>query len=98
MTASDSDPVSVEKSSSVIEEEGSIKTAHELDLKNPQNWSKTKKWTNFCVVFMNAFVGYFSSAVYMPATNDLRQYFNTNLTVSQHGVNAARLTVYDIIR
>ncbi|KAI8888865.1 MFS general substrate transporter [Backusella circina FSU 941] len=50
------------------------------DPNNPLNWSKWKKYSNFTVVAMNAFIGYFSSAVYMPATGDIMIYFNTNLT------------------
>jgi hypothetical protein len=30
-----------------------------------QNWPKRKKYSNFIVVAMNAFIGYFSSAVYV---------------------------------
>ncbi|CEI92095.1 hypothetical protein RMCBS344292_06368 [Rhizopus microsporus] len=51
------------------------------DPDNPLNWSKSKKYTGFFIVFMMSFMGYFTSAVYMPATHDIMVYFNTNLTV-----------------
>lgn len=36
---------------------------------------------NFCTIFGNTFLGYFTSAVYVPATVDLRHFFDTSLTV-----------------
>ncbi|KAI7858046.1 major facilitator superfamily domain-containing protein [Circinella umbellata] len=51
------------------------------DPRNPKNWSKLKKWRNFGIVFCNAFIGYFTSSIYMPAIGDLQQYFGTTLTI-----------------
>ncbi|KAI9486470.1 MAG: major facilitator superfamily domain-containing protein [Benjaminiella poitrasii] len=54
---------------------------YKQDPHNPMNWPKSKKLVILIIVSMNSFMGYFSSAVYMPATNDIRLYFNTNLTL-----------------
>ncbi|KAL9558281.1 hypothetical protein MBANPS3_000981 [Mucor bainieri] len=51
------------------------------DPDNPMNWPKGKKTILLLVVSMNSFMGYFSSAVYMPATHDIMVYFDTNLTL-----------------
>ncbi|KAI8146852.1 major facilitator superfamily domain-containing protein [Fennellomyces sp. T-0311] len=48
---------------------------------NPQNWSGSKKCFSVVVIFLNAFVGYFPTSIYMPAVDDLMSYFNTSLTV-----------------
>ncbi|KAG2198262.1 hypothetical protein INT47_004346 [Mucor saturninus] len=50
------------------------------DPNHPVNWPKGKKYSGLIVVSCNSFMGYFSSAVYMPATNDIMIYFNTSLT------------------
>ncbi|KAL1931601.1 hypothetical protein VTP01DRAFT_9744 [Rhizomucor pusillus] len=51
-----------------------------IDPLNPRNWSNSKRWTNFGLVFFNSLIGYFTSSVYMPATENLREYFDTSLT------------------
>ncbi|KAI9302951.1 major facilitator superfamily domain-containing protein [Cunninghamella echinulata] len=45
------------------------------------NWPFKKKAINFAIVFMNGFIGYFSSSIYIPALLSLQTYFNANLTV-----------------
>ncbi|KAI9362358.1 major facilitator superfamily domain-containing protein [Pilaira anomala] len=47
---------------------------------NPVNWPAKKKMSGLIVVSMNSFMGYFSSAVYLPATHDIMNYFQTDLT------------------
>ncbi|ORZ18834.1 major facilitator superfamily domain-containing protein [Absidia repens] len=51
------------------------------DPKNPMNWPKKKKYVNFFIVSAISFMGYFSSAIYMPATEQIRAYFDTDLTI-----------------
>ncbi|KAL1928108.1 hypothetical protein VTP01DRAFT_3024 [Rhizomucor pusillus] len=55
--------------------------AEEIDPRNPKIWPRWKKLMNFCTIFGNTFLGYFTSAVYVPATVDLRHFFDTSLTV-----------------
>ncbi|CAO3620800.1 unnamed protein product [Mucor hiemalis] len=54
---------------------------YKTDPENPMNWPKGKKLTGLILVSMNSFMGYFSSAVYMPATRDIMVFFDTNLTL-----------------
>ncbi|KAI9019436.1 major facilitator superfamily domain-containing protein [Phycomyces nitens] len=49
------------------------------DPNNPKNWTPLKKWTNLSIVAMHAFMGYFSSAIYFPATAIMRVEFDTNV-------------------
>ncbi|CAO3635094.1 unnamed protein product [Cunninghamella blakesleeana] len=45
------------------------------------NWSSREKTINFAIVFMNGFIGFFSSSIYIPALLSLQQYFNADITV-----------------
>ncbi|KAI8886540.1 MFS general substrate transporter [Backusella circina FSU 941] len=54
---------------------------YKSDPENPKNWSKRKRYTGFGVVAVNAFIGYFSSAIYIPATQDIIDEFDTNITI-----------------
>lgn len=73
----------VERSEKVGEQYGNTANTYNYkdDPENPLNWSKAKKNIGLAIVSFNAFIGYFSSAVYMPATRDIMAYFDTNLTV-----------------
>ncbi|ORZ05854.1 major facilitator superfamily domain-containing protein [Absidia repens] len=52
-----------------------------VDLLNPQNWSSKKKLFNFIVIFINAFVSFFSSSIYVPAILSIQEFFDTNIVV-----------------
>ncbi|KAI8984282.1 major facilitator superfamily domain-containing protein [Mycotypha africana] len=54
---------------------------YKTDPNHPWNWPRRKKSLILLLVGTNAFMGYFSSAVYIPASHDIMLYFNTNLTV-----------------
>ncbi|CAO3635098.1 unnamed protein product [Cunninghamella blakesleeana] len=59
-------------------------SVNDTNIKNQDlavNWPFRKKAINFSIVFLNAFVGYFSSSIYIPAILSLQQYFNVDLTV-----------------
>ncbi|KAG2199219.1 hypothetical protein INT47_010594, partial [Mucor saturninus] len=71
----------IEEIESYIEEKNNSTVYNPKDDPNhPVNWPKGKKYSGLIVVSCNSFMGYFSSAVYMPATHDIMTYFNTNLT------------------
>ncbi|KAI8059316.1 major facilitator superfamily domain-containing protein [Gongronella butleri] len=46
----------------------------------PMHWSNRKKYSQFAIVFLNAFLCYFSSAVYIPALTTLKVVFDVDLT------------------
>ncbi|SAM05412.1 hypothetical protein [Absidia glauca] len=52
-----------------------------VDLANPQHWSGRKKTLNFAIVFINAFVSFFSSSIYVPALLSVQHFFNVEITV-----------------
>ncbi|KAI8338548.1 major facilitator superfamily domain-containing protein [Chlamydoabsidia padenii] len=51
------------------------------DPDNPLNWPRRKKYLNFGIISAISFMGYFTSAIYMPATEQIREYFDTDLTI-----------------
>lgn len=54
---------------------------HHVFQKKKKNWPNSKRWINFTIVFFNAFIGYFSSAVYVGAPLPLLPYHNTLLSI-----------------
>ncbi|ORX59725.1 MFS general substrate transporter [Hesseltinella vesiculosa] len=48
---------------------------------DPKTWPLYRKYLNLFLVSFMSLMGYFSSAVYMPATTEIREYFNTSITV-----------------
>ncbi|ORX56937.1 MFS general substrate transporter [Hesseltinella vesiculosa] len=52
----------------------------DLDTDMPMQWSNSKKYLQFAIVFLNAFLCYFSSSVYIPALTTLEAIFNVDLT------------------
>ncbi|SAM02809.1 hypothetical protein [Absidia glauca] len=52
-----------------------------IDPMDPLHWPGRKKYLNFTLVSAISFMGYFSSAIYLPATEQIRAYFDTDLTI-----------------
>ncbi|KAG1098980.1 hypothetical protein G6F42_017902 [Rhizopus arrhizus] len=50
------------------------------DPNHPWNWSERKKYLALLAISLDSFIGYFTSAIYMPAVGDIMAYFQTNLT------------------
>jgi multidrug resistance protein len=50
------------------------------DPNHPFNWPERKKYFALLSISLNSFIGYFTSAIYMPAVRDIMIYFKTNLT------------------
>ncbi|KAL7334133.1 hypothetical protein PS15p_202944 [Mucor circinelloides] len=50
------------------------------DPNHPWNWSERKKYLALLAISLDSFIGYFTSAIYMPAVGDIMVYFQTNLT------------------
>ncbi|KAL0138790.1 major facilitator superfamily domain-containing protein [Mucor lusitanicus] len=50
------------------------------DPNHPWNWSERKKYLALLAISLDSFIGYFTSAIYMPAVADIMIYFQTNLT------------------
>ncbi|CAO3671234.1 unnamed protein product [Rhizopus stolonifer] len=73
------DRIDLEKTKETTDE--NIIYNYKEDPENPLNWSKRKKYSGFSIVFLMSFIGYFTSAVYMPALQDITAYFNTTATV-----------------
>ncbi|EPB84183.1 hypothetical protein HMPREF1544_09046 [Mucor circinelloides 1006PhL] len=50
------------------------------DPNHPVNWPERKKYLALLSLSLDSFIGYFTSAIYMPAVHDIMVYFDTNLT------------------
>ncbi|KAI8640891.1 major facilitator superfamily domain-containing protein, partial [Parasitella parasitica] len=72
------DQQDVEKTESCIEE---IKVYNPKDdPDHPVNWPQKKKYLALFAISLDSFIGYFTSAIYMPAVHNIMVYFNTDLT------------------
>lgn len=50
------------------------------DPDNPKNWPKMKKRICIALILINSFLPYFSSVIYIPATQDIMSTFKIDLT------------------
>ncbi|KAI8060107.1 major facilitator superfamily domain-containing protein [Gongronella butleri] len=77
----DTCPVALEGGAVVLTKDTSSDSTFEaMDQADPKNWPQYKKYINLFLVSFMSLMGYFSSAVYMPATEQIREYFQTGLT------------------
>ncbi|KAI9486471.1 MAG: major facilitator superfamily domain-containing protein [Benjaminiella poitrasii] len=71
----------IAKVESYLEDVKAVETYNfKEDPNNPLNWPRRKKNLCLLAISLDSFIGYFSSAVYMPAVKDIMNYFQTDLT------------------